>query len=580
MSNINKITSSSITLFAAIAAATVVSGAARAEESIKVAPTSQTIEQVEANTKVTTVAQATEQIQSNDESALVRQVGQDPLMRKSNSTTAQNVTSVSQLSDVKPTDWAFTALQSLVERYGCIAGYPDRTYRGQRPLSRYEFAAGLNACLDKINELISAGLADKVSKADLAAVQKLQEEFAAELAALRGRVDALEAKTAQLEAQQFSTTTKLNAIAIFAAAGATGGDGLAVRPGGPLDTRDTNVTFSGRVRLNFDTSFTGKDRLRTRLQAGNVTRFDQGTGTRMARLGFDTSEEANAFVLDKLYYRFPLSDAITAYVGTKFNIDDVFDNFNPYLNSSDYGALSRFGRFDPFTLRGPGEAGAALSFKPSSQFTINALYMADSGASTPTGQNGLTNGGYSAGIQLVYAPSKDLKFGAAYIRSYEPGSRVNLASSTGSALGSAPFGAVDTSADRYGFQASWLATKGFNISGWVGFANAHQESAFANGTGIGNDANLFNWSAQLAFPDLFAEGNLGAIIVGQQPKITSNSITAREDIDSSFHLEALYRFRVSKNISITPGVFWVFNPDHDEDKSSVFVGAIRTTFSF
>ncbi|MFN9359969.1 MAG: iron uptake porin, partial [Pseudanabaena sp.] len=101
---------------------------------------------------------------------------------------AQNVTSVSQLSDVKPTDWAFTALQSLVERYGCIAGYPDRTFRGKQATSRYEFAAGLNACLDKINEIISAGLADKVSKQDLATLQKLQEEFAAELATLRGRV--------------------------------------------------------------------------------------------------------------------------------------------------------------------------------------------------------------------------------------------------------------------------------------------------------------------------------------------------------------------------------------------------------
>ncbi len=58
------------------------------------------------------------------------------------------VTSVSQLSDVQPTDWAFQALQSLVERYGCIAGYPDGTFRGNRALTRYEFAAGLNACLN------------------------------------------------------------------------------------------------------------------------------------------------------------------------------------------------------------------------------------------------------------------------------------------------------------------------------------------------------------------------------------------------------------------------------------------------
>ena len=61
--------------------------------------------------------------------------------------TLEQVTSVSQFSDVQPTDWAFQALQSLVERYGCIAGYPNGTYRGNRALTRYEFAAGLNACL-------------------------------------------------------------------------------------------------------------------------------------------------------------------------------------------------------------------------------------------------------------------------------------------------------------------------------------------------------------------------------------------------------------------------------------------------
>src|ERR671932_971781 len=41
------------------------------------------------------------------------------------------VTNVTQLRDVSPGDWAFEALRSLVERYGCIAGYPDGTYRGK-----------------------------------------------------------------------------------------------------------------------------------------------------------------------------------------------------------------------------------------------------------------------------------------------------------------------------------------------------------------------------------------------------------------------------------------------------------------
>ncbi|MFN5767465.1 MAG: iron uptake porin, partial [Pseudanabaena sp.] len=172
---------------------------------------------------------------------------------------AQNVTSVSQLSDVKPTDWAFTALQSLVERYGCIAGYPDRTFRGKQATSRYEFAAGLNACLDKINEIISAGLADKVSKEDLATLQKLQEEFAAELATLRGRVDALDAKVAKLEAQQFSTTTKLSGEAIMSVQGASGN---------ALAPTSTNIFVSSRVRLDLNTSFTGSDVMKTRLEVG------------------------------------------------------------------------------------------------------------------------------------------------------------------------------------------------------------------------------------------------------------------------------------------------------------------------
>ena len=121
------------------------------------------------------------------ESELIQQINQYKVASPT-AKTAQNVTSVSQLSDVKPTDWAFTALQSLVERYGCIAGYPDSTYRGRQATTRYEFAAGLNACMDKINEIISAGLSDKVGKEDLATLQKLQEEFAAELATLQSHL--------------------------------------------------------------------------------------------------------------------------------------------------------------------------------------------------------------------------------------------------------------------------------------------------------------------------------------------------------------------------------------------------------
>ncbi|MDP8965603.1 MAG: iron uptake porin, partial [Cyanobacteriota bacterium] len=124
---------------------------------------------------------------------------------ESNDNSLDQVTNVTQLSDVQPNDWAYEALRSLVERYGCIAGYPDRTYRGNRALTRYEFAAGLNACLNQIERLITSSTADLVRRQDLETLQRLVQEFQPELRTLGSRVDKLEDRVAFLEDHQFST---------------------------------------------------------------------------------------------------------------------------------------------------------------------------------------------------------------------------------------------------------------------------------------------------------------------------------------------------------------------------------------
>ncbi|MEB3265486.1 MAG: iron uptake porin, partial [Cyanobacteriota bacterium] len=66
---------------------------------------------------------------------------------------SEQVTSINQFSDVRPTDWAFQALSNLIERYGCVAGYPDGTFKGRQAMTRYEAAALLNACLDRVTEV-------------------------------------------------------------------------------------------------------------------------------------------------------------------------------------------------------------------------------------------------------------------------------------------------------------------------------------------------------------------------------------------------------------------------------------------
>ena len=159
------------------------------------------------------------------------------------------VNSVKQLSDVRPTDWAYEALQSLVQRYGCISGYPDSTFRGDRPLTRYEFAASLNSCLNQIADLATN---NSVESGDLSTIQRLQTDFESELASLGGRVDELESRTAVVEDNQFSTTTKLKAEIITAITDSFGN-------GVGSDEDPTETFFAHRGRLNFVSSFTGED---------------------------------------------------------------------------------------------------------------------------------------------------------------------------------------------------------------------------------------------------------------------------------------------------------------------------------
>ncbi|WP_052290145.1 iron uptake porin [Scytonema millei] len=491
------------------------------------------------------------------------------------------VTSVSQLSDVQPTDWAFQALQSLVERYGCIAGYPDGTYRGNRALTRYEFAAGLNACLDRVNELIATASADVVTKEDLATLQRLQTEFGTELATLRGRVDSLEAQTAELEANQFSTTTKLN-VSLITAITDTFGDRIA----GNED--DSNTIFGYRSRMNFETSFTGRDLLRTRLEFGNFGDMEDVSGTNMTRLNFDTNTD-NDVTVPHLLYRFPVGSNLTFTVGPAgVGYTDITDTLTPPSIADDSrGIPSLFGEYSPLYRRGGG--GAAVNWEIAESLTLTLGYLAGS-PSDPGDGAGLFNGTYHALAQLAV----DGDWGAAgiaYSRSYNPAGVVDLTGSTGSLLASEPFGDdIATSADIFAFQGFYRFSPKFQLHGWVGYisasANGSGLSAIADGSGgtitstveDGDSADLWYGAVGLTFPDVGGEGNLPGILVGLPPRVTDSDV--RDEDDTSYHVEAFYRFQVNDYISVTPGFWVVFNPENNSDNSNQYVGVIRTSFNF
>ncbi|MBC6474931.1 MAG: iron uptake porin, partial [Hormoscilla sp. GM102CHS1] len=450
----------------------------------------------------------------------------------------------------------------------CISGYPDATYRGNRALTRFEFAAGLNSCLDRINELIAAATASTITRADLATLQRLQEEFAAELATLRGRVDTLEARTAELEANQFSTTTKLRGEVIINTGGVFGDD----RATGIGDI-DEIWTLSARARLNFLTTFAGGSSLLTRLQAGNINNFGSGvTGTDMTRLGFAT-DTGGDFELSKLGYRLPVAnDSLVFWLAaTGYDQDDFHPVLSPIASSSS-GSLSRFGRFNPI-YRVPGGAGAGVEVNLGEQFKISGSYLTNN-SNNPSDGEGLFNGSYSAMGQLTFDDDA-FKLGLSYARAYWTNDEVNLTGSTGSANAMDPYAGEDTSANVMGATTQLRLGRGLILSGWFGWMDVIEEG--------NNDRHsaIYNWAGTLALPDLFAEGNLGAIQVGMLPKVVSG---ARRDDNigdgTSLQIQGLYRIRVNDNIAITPGLYVILNPEHNDGNDTIYVGTIRTTFKF
>ncbi len=156
---------------------------------------------------------------------------ESPSIKLSEPNPPSGVPSVEDLVDVQPDDWAIEALRSLYERYGCISGYPDGTYRGNRSITRYEFAAAMSACLDRV----------QLDRANLEEIQQLLEAFDAELDDFNATLDNIE-----IRVSPFSTTTKVRGEVLFALIDAFG------------EKIDINTTFSERISLSFDTSFTGE----------------------------------------------------------------------------------------------------------------------------------------------------------------------------------------------------------------------------------------------------------------------------------------------------------------------------------
>jgi len=461
-------------------------------------------------------------------------------------TSAEQATSITQFTDVKPGDWAYQALGNLVEKYGCVAGEGSLTFRGGQPMTRFEAASLLSACLDRVTETTDE-------------INRLLNDFNKELSILKGRVEKAEKKIGTLQATQFSTTTKLKGEATFVLGGV---DGARLANG----TNAGNTAFNYDLRLSLDTSFTGKDLLKTRLRSGNFSTQPFGSSSSLFKL--DKAETyANTMTLDRLYYSFPaLAKGVTltagplvrntemAWVPTAYK-SDILDFFAVAGAPGVYNKATGSGFGIQYAQ--PGKKGGIVA---------NLNYVAQNGNDSTKGEFDAT-GALNTLVQLGYrAPQWGVAFG---YRNGTEGTRVrtfNGIAGNGGTL------AANQTSNGYALNAYWQP----KTSGIIPSVSAAYGWNYVDGPATPRAAtNSQTWMAGVQWSDVLAKGNAAGFAIGAP----GNAASLADD-KNALMWETFYRYKVSDNVSITPAVFYVSNNQGLKNASDNYGGVIQTTFRF
>ncbi|WP_309743208.1 iron uptake porin [Chamaesiphon sp. OTE_20_metabat_361] len=512
--------------------------------------------------------------------------------------------------------WALPALRQLDDRYNCIEESTDL----DRGVTRAKFAERLNICLSLANESIP--VPTPATKAELETIQKLQAEFATELTALRGRVEAIEAKTEILKQQQFSATTKLSAQVWVNFTGAftsnsitaerslaQGGTNAFIPParvnGVPtrVQLRDTNPTVSNYLFLTLNSSFTGKDMLVTQLVAGNANSpanqlvssgFFNTWGVPITDQTGTPQAGSNAVYLRELSYSFPINDRVRVSVGPRLNTYRYFDqnrftNFLTGAGSFNSSGSTLFAAID----RG---SGAVVSWNISPQFRFNAGYLAENTEFLSAANGFNTSSNPAAGLfgstnqvigELAYSPSKDLNLKLLYSRSLIRPYNGFIGGAVGEPL---PYGYADDGfggrlndapADTFVANFDWLLTPQVGVFGRYSYGNTGIIPV--NSARAGGNTTVQSIQLGLGFPDLGKKGALGTISY----LIPHSYLGGREfllsgggDGGKQQELEVAYYYPASENIAIVPAFYAIFNPNNFQTNSPVYIGNVRMQFSF
>jgi hypothetical protein len=471
----------------------------------------------------------------------------------------ESIIPVAQLSDtspfwdVQPGHWAYDALRSLRQRYSLLEGYSDEAFRGDRALTRYEFISTLTEVLAKVEQRYRAGERGRTIEEDLLTLQQLQTFYDTTLGDLDGRLNQRKTQITQLEAQQFSTTTKFSGQVILAG---TGGS-------------QANDVVLLRSRLNLETSFSGTDQLITQLEMGNdgldAINFAQSQGQNLFGTngglvdggGLDYAGISPDTRLYRLYYQFQPLPSLQVAVGPKLVPSDFIDR-NRLANDSSKDFGSSFFINNPLIVQNQidrlGGAGVALTWQASKlPLSLRALYVASDAENPGTLPNGggLFDDRWQGTLEATYEFKKGLIARFQYTTA-----QINL-----------------TDIEAAGINVEWaIDERGrFAVFGRFGVA---EYSGFNQLLGRNLDLTPKTWALGVVVRNLWVPGTLAGFAMGQP--------FVEDDLGdgTQTNFEAFIQIFLNDRISITPAIMLVTNANNDDAVEDIWQGTIRTVFSF
>jgi Carbohydrate-selective porin, OprB family len=558
--------------------------------------------------------------------------------------TLDRIEQATKSSEIKPTDWAYQTLVALSNKYQC-----SRIPTGDRTLSREEFAISLNSCLVSMENLVALDRKrnrpairkrppvakppvvapppaepesvpttplvtppppqNSVSQKDLEELKQLTQAFGTELKALDTRLQELESKTAKLEKQQFSATTKLSGLVFFNITGTSSADNLLVETGSrnpvtgqPVVGTATkpNTTFSNLVWLTLKSSFTGKDLLVTQLAAGNgnspYNNYNQNSSfgffntTGVPFTDQTAGTGSNQVVLRELSYQLPVLDKASLVVGPMVNFYKYFDDnrFTFPLN----GATS-FNSINSTLLTNAKRGAGAVFITPlGDQFDFRIGYLSEANEFLPGARSasnpasGLFGGNNALTAEVGFKPTDNSKIRLLY-------SRTNSQAVNGLVGGSGATPSLPGVADDgFGGQLSngqsdvlaanfdWLLAKQFGLFGRYGVSTTNLNRVAGGSAG---NVTTQTFQVGMAFPDLFKEGALGTLSFVMPFNFTSGRnllVAGAGNGGIQYDIEAAVSLPIDNNITVVPAAYLILNPNNFTGNPSVFVGNLRLQYSF